>query len=395
MVGGGNGASVSASSFVATGLLGRVAHRAGRRLPRLRSWQRALLGAGLAWLPPALASFTAPPAEAGGGPFFHDINAAVRLLAVVPLLLLADRSAGNGVAAAIAGWVRAGIVPPARRNMFLRTVSIARTLWGSSRTEWATLALAYLLSAAEAAGKAAHAPHDWMFADGRGLVPGLSATGWWYVLVSAPLFYLVLVRWLWRYLLWVALLVRLTALPPHVRPGHPDRAGGLGVIALTHHLMAPLTLALALTEAAGCVNLLVHGGASIRELALPAVTLAAASLALFLGPLLVFSPTLVRRRRGALVRYGSVASAYADELDLEITEISQVPPLPRQLPTRLIQGHAVLVESFEAVKHTRSTLLGGAEIALFTLAATAPLALAGLARLPLRETFERLRAIFG
>jgi hypothetical protein len=382
-----------AASFVAPGVLERLVLRAGRRPPRPASWRRAALGAAVGWLPAALVSLATSAPVTADWSFAHDVSAAVRLLGIVPLLLVTDRMAGAGVAAAIAGWVRAGVVPPARRNKFLRTVAVARALWGSRRTEWATLALAYLLSAAEAASKAALHPHAWLFSEGRGLVPGLSAAGWWYVLVSAPLFYVVLARWLWRYLLWAALLARLAVLPAQVRPGHPDRVGGLASVALTHHLMLPLALAISLLEGAGCANLLAHGGASIRGLCVPALLLVAASLALFLGPLLVFIPVVARRRRGALLRYGSVASAYVDELDLEITELSQFPS--RHVPTRLIAGHATLVESFQAVRRTRPLLLGGAEVALFVLAATVPLALSALVLLPLREIAERVRAMLG
>lgn len=382
---------LSVSSFSGTGVLERLARR--RRWRPLAPWQRAAAVAALAWVPPVLASLVDPAPAEGSWRFAHDLAAAVRLLAIVPLLVLTDRAAGVGVAAAIAGWVRAGIVPPARRGRFLRAVAVTRSLWGSRRTEWATLLLAYMLAAAEVGSRAALHPHAWLFAAWRGAMPELSLAGWWYVLVSAPLFYLVLVRWMWRYLLWVALLMRLASLPARARPGHPDGVGGLSSVAFTHAQMTPLALAMSLVQAGGCANLIAHGESSLHGLQLPALLLVAASLVLFVGPPLVFAPLLARRRRGALYRYGSVMAAYIDDLDLEVSEIAQLGPLPRRAPSKLVMGHAQLVASFQAVARTRVALLDRGQTLVFVLAAAAPLLLAGLAALPLwRGTLEHLQA---
>jgi hypothetical protein len=58
----------------------------------------------------------------------------------------------------------------------------------------------------------------------------LTAAAWWCVLVSSPLFGFLLLRWLWRYLVWAMLLRELAALDLRLVATHPDGHGGLAFI---------------------------------------------------------------------------------------------------------------------------------------------------------------------
>ena len=58
----------------------------------------------------------------------------------------------------------------------------------------------------------------------------LSYAGWWFVLISAPLFRLLLLRWLWRIVLWAIFISRVTHLHLRLVPTHPDLAAGLGFL---------------------------------------------------------------------------------------------------------------------------------------------------------------------
>jgi hypothetical protein len=47
--------------------------------------------------------------------------------------------------------------------------------------------------------------------------------GWWHVFVSLPIFQFLMVRWLWRYLIWCRLLWRISRLDLQLIPTHPDQ----------------------------------------------------------------------------------------------------------------------------------------------------------------------------
>ena len=58
----------------------------------------------------------------------------------------------------------------------------------------------------------------------------ITPAGWWYILVSLPILFFLLLRWVWIFLLWAAFLFRVSRLDLELTPTHPDHAGGLGFL---------------------------------------------------------------------------------------------------------------------------------------------------------------------
>jgi len=54
----------------------------------------------------------------------------------------------------------------------------------------------------------------------------LTLAGWWCVVVSNPLFWFLVMRWLWRLFVWAKLLHDLAALELRLVATHPDGQGG-------------------------------------------------------------------------------------------------------------------------------------------------------------------------
>ena len=55
----------------------------------------------------------------------------------------------------------------------------------------------------------------------------MTLEGWWWVVCSAPLFYFLLFRGLWRYIVWAMLLWRIASLELRLVATHPDGKGAL------------------------------------------------------------------------------------------------------------------------------------------------------------------------
>ena len=73
----------------------------------------------------------------------------------------------------------------------------------------------------------------------------LTAAGWWCALVSSPLFWFLLLRWLWRHAVWGLLLRDLARLPKlRLVATHPDGAGGLAFIGQYPNAFAAFVFAL-------------------------------------------------------------------------------------------------------------------------------------------------------
>ena len=62
--------------------------------------------------------------------------------------------------------------------------------------------------------------------------------GYWYALISLPIYQFLVYRWLWRRFIWCRFLRRVSKLDLQLIPTHPDQAGGVGFLGETHRLYA-------------------------------------------------------------------------------------------------------------------------------------------------------------
>src|SRR5262249_2196471 len=123
-------------------------------------------------------------------------------------------------------FLESGLVAEPDRPAFESARAAAIRLRGSVVAEVVLVALALTTSVlSRVVARLAIAESPW----GR-VGTGMTAAGWWYILVSLPILGFLLLRWLWIFLLWAAFLFRVSRLDLELTPTHPDRAGGLGFL---------------------------------------------------------------------------------------------------------------------------------------------------------------------
>ena len=106
--------------------------------------------------------------------------------------------------------------------------------------------------------------------------------------LSTPLYVFLTVRWLFRLLVWTALLFRVSRLPLQLMPLHPDRSAGLGFLAIYPSVFSGFVFAQSSVVASGLVmelSLARHGSDTVWWALAGWI---AVNLVLFIGPLLVF-----------------------------------------------------------------------------------------------------------
>ena len=90
-------------------------------------------------------------------------------------------------------------------------------------------------------------------------------------------------------------------------PTHPDQAAGLGFLGETHRLYAIFIFAYAATASAIAFREVLFDKVPVQSYKLPIAALIIIMLLLFLGPLFMFAPVLLRTRRKALHEYSTLA----------------------------------------------------------------------------------------
>jgi hypothetical protein len=130
----------------------------------------------------------------------------------------------------------------------------------------------------------------------------------WFAYVVRPIFLALLLGWLWRIVLLVALFVRLARLNLSFVPSHPDRCGGVGFIEGLPVAFAPVSLALSAMLASRWAHGIVYHSQAVTSFKLPAIAFTVVWSLLLLTPLLPMLPTLFRAKRAALPSYAAMVA---------------------------------------------------------------------------------------
>lgn len=276
-------------------------------------------------LPLVILSGMAGTAFGGAGrPLFHDLAPWIRYLVVLPILVLAEPFTDRFVGLVVDTFRRAGIVREPDVPVFETAVERATRTATSDTVELILLVAALSLphlAAASLPRTAIGAGWHGTIAEG---VVAFSAAGRWYAWVSLPLVEFLLLRWFWRVFAWGRLLWRLSRLDLALAPAHPDRAAGLGFLALSARAFLPLCIGLSMLAATGLSKLIQSREASLMGMRGPVIALIVVECLLLLAPQCFFAGALLKAKNRALIGYGLAATAMTREFGRHWTD--QGPP---------------------------------------------------------------------
>jgi hypothetical protein len=264
--------------------LQRAAHLAGGRHPVLL---RALMLALIGYVPPVVLALIF------GAPRGALVPLHTRFLLAIPIMLWAEGFVDRRVQSAVASFTARGLVKPADLPRFGAIVADAEQLHHSVRMAVAIIAIAFGISSLE--GLVGRTPQM--------TAARTTAFEWWVAFLSLPLFRIVLLQWLWRWVVWAILMARTSQLDLQLEPAHPDLAGGLGFL----EQAASSFLCLQVATGAVIAGRLATKLLPVRQ-EIAGFTLITA--AMVLGPLALFSRKLFRAKRRGELTYGELASRH-------------------------------------------------------------------------------------
>jgi hypothetical protein len=357
----------------------RRMHLSGDALELIR--QRLLVTLSVLWLPLLALSILEGQAWSGTSavPFLSDIEANVRLLVAVPLLIVAESIVHQRMRFVVRQFLDRNLIPEGALSRFDAAIASALRLRNSVRAEVLLIALVYLVGVSIVWRNfvALSTAATWYAVPTpRGMT--LSLTGKWYAFVSLPVFQFLLMRWYYRVLIWARFLWQVSRIELSLIPTHPDRVGGLGFLANVSFAFIPLALAHGALLAGMIANRIFYLQAMLPDFKLEIVVVLLFLLALVLGPLLVFATQLASAKRTGLLEYGTLAERYVREFDDKWLRGGVGAVRGTLMGSADIQSLADLANSFEVVRMmrlapiTRDALL---VVAFATLAPVLPLAL--------------------
>lgn len=373
-------------SLVKGGLAYRLLTRAGLICRETHDVTKAaIVLAAVTWLPLLVLSAAQGLAigQAVQVPFLCDFAAYARFIVAVPMFLLAEMVVDRWLRPGVEQFRRTALIEEADIPRFDAAVRQVSMLRDSALAElvilagiWATAALGF---SHEVSGQVS----TW-----RAPSHHLTPQGWYYAFVSMSIFRFLFYRWGLRIIIWFWFLFRVSRLHLKLIPTHPDLSGGLGFLGVVQSGFWPVVLPASTVLAGVYADKIVYERTSMSSLEFAISGWLVAVLIVFLGPLLVYAPKLIRAKSKGLLDYGALATEYTRSFDQKWNRAN-----PQDLlGTSDIQSLADIGNAFAVMTRMQPVPFGLSAVVMLGFAALAPLALL----LPLSKPVEEIvRAIVG
>ncbi|HTI49990.1 MAG TPA: hypothetical protein VL475_03525 [Planctomycetaceae bacterium] len=372
---------------------GGPSHRLATRLGMADSSARrrllkVLLVLMLTWVPLALLSLVSGHAvgHSVDVTFFRDPEVHARFLFVVPLLELAEVMVAVSLAVQTKHLVEMGIVPEKDRGRFREAHAQAVRLRDAPLGEGAVAVLSITMSLVSRLLLGFNAgDSSWEHA-----VSVMTPAGWWYMLVSLPVLYFFLLRWVWVFLVWSWFLFQVSRLDLELTATHPDRTGGLGFIGWGLASFASVLMAVSAVMSAAFADEILNRGATLDDLKYHVIAFVVTALLVLHLPLLAFSGKLTRCRFNGLLEFGALAWRHDRAFDEKWIENRGGESRESILGSADVQSLADIATCYEHVDRMWPIPFDTKAFAVLVLAALVPmLPLLGTA-IPLSEIFMKL-----
>lgn len=350
--------------------------------------RRVLLLILITWVPLAVLSLIEGRAFSGVDvPFFTNVDIHVRLLLSLPLLIFAELIVHSRLTGPVAQFGKRHLIAPEDQKRFDRAVASAVRLRNSVVAELILLVLAWTV------GHTIWKHLELTESSWRGGYDGGGHTwaGLWYVFVSLPIFQFLLLRWLFRLMIWYRFLWSVSRIPLQLDALHPDRAGGLGFLAGSPLAFLPVLLAMSSLVSAKVFDHILHDGATVRQYELVIVSFVIVLVLIGYVPLLFFIGQLDRARRVGLRQYGTVAMQYVRSFRAKwIADTPSSKGEETFLGSKDIQSLADLGNSFNIVYGMSMLPFGHKSLVQQAIFVSLPILPLFLTMIPLSEMVDHL-----
>lgn len=233
--------------------------------------------------------------------FSEDFLFHIRFLLVVPFLILIERIVDESFLAYIK--VSDDLVPNSQQEAFNRMVRQLDRLTSSYIPEIIMLSVmgVYIFLFWEDLNSSSMVRNYMENSDHE-----LKMAGWYYLLVCVPVFQFLVFRWLWRWLVWVFSMIRISGFRLQVDPLHADDMAGLAYLN-----GCPLSFSLILVGMSAILSAIIgidviYQGAPLESYVFPILVYVVFLPVILYFPLLLFLPKLIEARTYGVVKFGSL-----------------------------------------------------------------------------------------
>jgi len=355
----------------------------------LQSGRRAMLFVAVAWGVPFLLGLPSSVSlDTSQGAYLTDPAVWARFFIAIAAFVLAEQQVERGLRTKLGQFVRAPLLAPSSIPMAADAVTVALKRRDSRAAELICLVLG--LFAGLVSYHNLHVADTSSWAVDHALEGNtVTLAGWWTICVSLPLFIFLLLRGIWRHVVWAQLLRRVSQLELRLVAAHPDGNGGLAFLSQYPNAYALFIFGMSSAVAAGIAKHLLREELSTTTFTVITGAWLAIVIAFFAYPLSAFSRPLAKLKADGLLLLGAQATRFqraAERKVLGRNVASDNDPEP--------EGDvADSTKLFETTRKLSTMLISRAAIVPLAAAALIPFAVAGATRLPYKEVLSVLKKL--
>lgn len=292
-------------------LLGGPLHRLGQRLGLVRA-NGSTVPQGMAIAAALWSVFVLFSLTSGRDLFTIDLlGSHVRLLVAIPMMFLAETLIDPRMDAFLRGIFRSRIVSGPAAVTLQAHLARVTGLKDSRVAEVVCLLLAVSAYWAIPYLDIPGSDHTLRMFAGKQVPP----EGLWYSAVCVTMLRFLLLRWVWRLLLWLSCLWCLSRLELRLMPAHADGSAGLGGLEVVHVHFSPLVLTISVVLSASFAVDLNSGAMAFEEVYAAAAAILLIDAVVFIAPLLLFLPKLWSSKLRGIDDFMVLAENYAIAFD--------------------------------------------------------------------------------
>ncbi|GMQ29149.1 hypothetical protein [Algoriphagus confluentis] len=241
-------------------------------------------------------------------PFFKEFASAIRFLLVIPLLIVSEMIVDKRVKLTLNQFERSNLLTESGKAKFdmarLKADRLGESVWG----DLVIILIIVLNIFFQIHGNTIELT-TWAFPNPADPYQH-SLAGMWAAYVSYPIFQFMILRWIWRWIIWSRMMKMISRADLAVIPTHPDQSGGLGFLGEPPMPFSIYTLALSLVFSGIMAERVIFQDLNLQE-HYPLIALFAILCVLInLLPLIPFISVLNKARLQGIYDYHALISKH-------------------------------------------------------------------------------------
>jgi hypothetical protein len=283
-------------------------------------------------------------------PFWKDFAIHSKFLIILPLFLLAEAPFDLRIKEITTQFFRSGILDEKDLGKYEGIKKKVKSLTDSIWPDIIILVVIVINLLFRFISVGADQISIWIFLPDN-QISSISWAGIFLAIISGPFFQFVLIRWVWRWLVWFIYFRELARLPLKLNSAHPDMAGGLGFLGYPPGPFIQVVFALAILFSTAIAEKIYFLHDKLQAYYPLMAAFALLTILMNVLPLMVFMTPMIKKRREGFFEYSALIQEHHRHFDEKWLQNDHEPLLPGIADA---SSMADFNGSFEVVKNMKT-----------------------------------------